>query len=134
MAARRNGEAVFVTFTPDDNNSIIISFYADETERSNLREITENDIHGIEKRISVAGKNAFARSLFFSTMLEPFIEEILRFDVKKEIEKRWRLIWNHKIFHRRYRSTLERYNSFSYRFLSLRVTAHIQTFSRGNER
>ncbi len=64
MAARHNGGAAFLTFTPDDYKSIVVSFFAGETIK-NPNKIVENDIPLLEMRIEVAGRNAFPCRLFF---------------------------------------------------------------------
>ncbi len=82
-----NVAGIFVTFTPDDYNSIIVSSVSGKKVGKNSNEISEVNILTAEKRIQIAGE-MHTHTAYFSKMLIIFIDDILGSEKQKTISKK----------------------------------------------
>lgn len=82
FAAKYHGAAVFVTLTPNENGSATVSYYSGDIDVDLLSEISLRDIPNNAKRIEISGKDPYACDLYFTNLIELFLQTILGFDLK----------------------------------------------------
>jgi len=72
VSARYHGPAIFVTITPEDFNSVLISFYAGRINAERISEIALDDFPSLTDRIELAAK----KCVFFFLVFQEGIEFI----------------------------------------------------------
>lgn len=81
--------AIFVTLTPSDVGTMIVSVLAGRVSADSVRQMELGEVPSHAERVCLAGLDPVACAEYFDIIIDVFIEEMVGFDYKRGLPRKF---------------------------------------------